>query len=193
MFVFCWGEEVEVYKLSELEDDHHYVSKRLPSLRRPAKEFALAISNNCLIHLSGGVCDSHLFIDDKDRPGKLVSTLDTEKEQWFEEPDLNYSRDNHSSVFLAGKLYVIGGYHKIEFKKEQPLDLIECLYTEPSKVWHVLKVKSELFLRLNAPAIAISNEEIAVVGGDDFEREPLKNGYILNIKRQQVEEILTDN
>ena len=107
MFVFCWGEEVEVYKLSELEDDHHYVSKRLPSLPRPAKEFALAVSNKRFIHLSGGVWPPTR--SDEDRPGKLVSTLDTEKEEWFEEPDLNYSRKNHSSVFLAGKLYVMGG------------------------------------------------------------------------------------
>ena len=88
---------------------------------------------------------------------------------------------------------MIGGYKKIVYNEDQRLDLIECLHTEPSKVWHVLNVESELFLRLNAPAIAISNEEIAVIGGDDFEREPLKNGYIFNIKKQQVEEILTDN
>ena len=110
MFVFCWGEQVEVYKLSELVDDHHYVSRRLPSLPRPAQEFALAVSNNRFIHLSGGVCDSPQTMSDKEWPGKLVSSFDTEKEEWFEEPDLNYSRDNHSSVFLAGKLYVMGGY-----------------------------------------------------------------------------------
>ena len=114
----------------------------------------------------------------------LVSSYNTETDTWYQEPTLNEKRHSHSAVALESNLFVVGGRTKIGAQ----IKSIELLSVDAKQVWELFVTNNELVGRQDAIAVAISNKELAIFGGEDDEREQVTSGYVLDTHNGKITE-----
>ena len=93
---------------------------------------------------------------------------------------MNHERFNHSSIVIAGYLYVMGGC------KDGLIGSIECYRIGSSFPWTVIVESSELVKRQYSAMTAISSNRIAVYGG--YYAQAF--GYVFDTEKQEVRPIL---
>ena len=141
----------------------------MPALDRYVARYAVACFNGEKLFLSGGHNDACVR-------QKAVSVYDIQQQKWYDAPDLQEARNEHSSLCLDGTVYVFGGEGTWECEGNKT---IESLKVDVDQQWSIV-CEHELVYRHHAAITAISKNTIAVFGGDK------PGGYLFNVATKEI-------